>query len=96
MDDFAVACWPIFSQLAILALAWLLLEEDFGLYGGVMLGGGMLLTNGLAAVLLQVVSREWTAERQLDIFTKAAQFSTAVVFLGTLERSEQLELAAGP
>ena len=64
--------------------------------GGVMLGGVMLLTNGLAAVLLQVVSREWTAERQLDIFTKAAQFSTAVVFLGTLERSEQLELAAGP
>lgn len=42
--------------------------------------GVVLLTNGLAVVLLQVVSRERTAEKQMDIFTRAAQFSTAVVF----------------
>ena len=42
--------------------------------------GVILLTNGLAVVLLQVVSRERTTERQLDIFTRAAQFSTVVVF----------------
>ena len=42
--------------------------------------GVVLLTNGLAVVLTQVVSRERNAEKQLDIFTKAAQFSTVVVF----------------